>query len=408
MIPPGDQRNWIFQYNSGVFFQQDLIGPNPTSIEIYVYTGGLLSDNELISSYSNIRVTGTGSDIYTGYATPSIATYSINHMYLVDFEYTNTGPTVSLNIDGLGPYDIIKFDGFGNPIGLTAGEINVGQIYYVLWDGINFQLNVSNPESVGPNTYTNLVGSVEVGGIPSGMTFSNVDISDVIDILLTPQSQQSNFTTFSFNNGGYIREVGNDIPEGTYSFTWNTSFPGNVQTDSISISDYTLSLDLVVGTSNDGESTLTLGTVSYVVPGRHEWRISANRITNNTVISNIIGVDWHWKRYHGTHSSSTLTESDILTLNSVITDYNLDNYQFGSGYYKFFAWPTSYNIPSRFIDFGTNISVLMAGVEQGYTYSVGNYYAQSVSVTNMYGYTTDYYVFRTLNILGGTINIMVT
>ncbi len=61
-----------------------------------------------------------------------------------------------------------------------------------------------------------------------------------------------------------------------------------------------------------------------------------------------------------------------------------------------------------FRDSATNLAVAMAGVAEGYTTPVGVYYAQIVSVTNTYGKTTNYYVFRTRNILGGSINIVVT
>lgn len=43
-ISSGDARNWIFQYQSGVFFQQDLVGDAPLYIEVHAYTGDLLSD----------------------------------------------------------------------------------------------------------------------------------------------------------------------------------------------------------------------------------------------------------------------------------------------------------------------------------------------------------------------------
>lgn len=44
LIPPGDARNWLFQYQSGVFFQQDNVGNTPATIRIYVYIGKFLSD----------------------------------------------------------------------------------------------------------------------------------------------------------------------------------------------------------------------------------------------------------------------------------------------------------------------------------------------------------------------------
>jgi len=42
-ISINDARDWIFQYQSGVFYQQDNVGNTPGSINLYVYIGNLLS-----------------------------------------------------------------------------------------------------------------------------------------------------------------------------------------------------------------------------------------------------------------------------------------------------------------------------------------------------------------------------
>lgn len=43
-IPVLDPRDWIYQYNSGVFFQQDNVGDDPATIDVYVYIGLTLAD----------------------------------------------------------------------------------------------------------------------------------------------------------------------------------------------------------------------------------------------------------------------------------------------------------------------------------------------------------------------------
>lgn len=410
LISPGDSRNWIYQYNSGVFFQQDNVGPTPTSINVYVYTGHTLGDQQAVAS-SNIRVSASGIDNYSGIATPSIATYSSTDLYLVDFSNVNTGATATLNINGLGAQEIIKFDENG-PIGLTAGgEINVGQIYYVTWDGNNFQLFDMNPQSSSPVTYTNASPvPTTIGGIVAGMTFSDTTMKQMWDLLLYPY-QQPNFTSFSFNHGGVTREVGNNLLGGTYSFTWATSYPVNVQPNSVSIKDNTTLVTLISGTANDGVAVLNVATVSTVAPATHQWKISALR-TNSTVISTTITIGWYWKRFHGTQSATSLSASQIAALNGsgsgALASSRAGTFVFGAGSYKYFAWPTSFGDPVLFRDSATNLAVAMAGIAEGYTTPTGVYYAQVVSVTNTYGKTTNYYVFRTRNILGGSINIVVT
>lgn len=411
IIPPGDPRNWIYQYNSGVFFQQDVVGPTPILIDLYVYVGERLSDQTVVSQSANIRVTAIGTDNYSGVATPSIATYSATDMYLVDFENINTGATaVTLDINGLGPAEVIIFDGDGFPVGLTGGgEINVGQIYYVIWDGINFQLNYGNPQTTSPLLYTNLIGSVAVGGIPAGTTFSNATMKDMWDALLKPPYQQPNFSSFTFNHGGALREVGNAIVGGPYTFTWATSFPANVQNNSVTIRDLTNNVNLLSGTANDGNAVITLSTINKTSAASHQWRAQAVRTNSTVFYSPTVTVSWQWRRFHGTQSLTSLSASQIQALSgSALAANRLGNYTFGGGSYKYFAWPTSFGAPTLFRDFNTNLAVAMAGIAEGYTTPVGAYYAQVVSITNIWGVTTNYYLFRTRNILGGSIIITVT
>ena len=409
LIPPGDVRDWIFQYNSGVFYQQSVVAATQSMIELYVYTGNTLLDQQDVQS-SNVRVSLTGVDSYSGSATPSISTYSVTDLYLIDFSTTNTGTTaVSINIDGLGSYEVIRFDENGNPVGLTGGgEINVGQVYYSVWDGANFQLFDMNPVSSSPVTYTNATPVPStIGGIVAGLTFSDATMKQMWDLLLYPY-QQPNFTSFTFNFGSNPKEVGDDIFGGTKSFTWATSYPANIQANSVSIRDVTNSYFLITGTSNDGVAALSIGTVSKSAPATHTWQIKATR-TNSTVISQNLTLTWQWRRFYGTQSLATMSAAQIATLsNQGIASGRTGTYNFGAGSYKYFAWPTSFGAPTLFRDFNTNLAVAMAGVTEGYTTAVGAYYAQVVSITNGYGKTTNYYVFRTKNILGGSISIVVT
>lgn len=358
---------------------------------------------------SNIRVSAFGTDSYSGSATPSIATYSAGDLYLVDFNNSNTGATAAtLNINGLGAYEIIKFDESG-PISLTGGgEIVSGQTYYITWDGSNFQLYDFNPQSSSQVTYTNPAPvPTTIGGIVAGMTFSNVTMKQMWDLLLYPY-QQSNFTAFTFNYGASPREVGNSIPGGSYNFTWNISYPANVSPNTIKIKDTTTGSTLISGTANDGIAQLTIGTVSHSSPATHTWQISAVR-TNSTSISSTRSVVWYWRMFYGTQSATSLTASGVQSLsNQSLSPSRTGTYNFSAEGYKYFAWPTSFGAPALFRDFNTNLAVAMAGIEEGYMTSVGSYYAQTVSVTNAYGISTNYYVFRSQNVLGGAISIVVT
>lgn len=358
---------------------------------------------------TNIRITALGTDSYSGAATPSISTYSISDLYLVDFENVNTGATaVMLNIDSLGSYEVITFDENG-PISLTGGgEINAGQIYYVTWDGNNFQMFDTNPQPSSPVLYTNPSPvPTTIGGIIAGFTFSNTTMKQMWDLLLYPY-QQPNFTAFSFNYGVNPKEVGQSIIAGTYTFTWNTSFPANITTNSITIKDVTAATNLIVGTANDFSAPLALSTITKTSAANHQWKISAMR-TNSTVISSTLTLSWRWRIHYGTQSATSLTASQVQALStSALVTTEVGTYNFGSQSYKYFAWPTVFGPPTFFKDSATNLAVAMAGIAEGYTVVAGIYYAQTMALTNAYGITTTYYVFRTKNILGGSISIVVT
>lgn len=43
-IPVDDPKDWIYQYQSGIYFQQDVVGPTPGFIDVYAYTGDTLTN----------------------------------------------------------------------------------------------------------------------------------------------------------------------------------------------------------------------------------------------------------------------------------------------------------------------------------------------------------------------------
>ena len=76
IIPPGDPRDWVYQYNSGVFFQQDNVGSNPLYISIYAYVGDNLS---------NLTLSGGGGQLIKYRILPAeviiVPTYSQYWLY---------------------------------------------------------------------------------------------------------------------------------------------------------------------------------------------------------------------------------------------------------------------------------------------------------------------------------------
>lgn len=141
-----------------------------------------------------------------------------------------------------------------------------------------------------------------------------------------------------------------------------------------------------------------------------------NRTTGALISTGMSGqaadftVNWRWRMFYGTSANTTLNESEIEGLtNSQLATSRLGTYAFAAGDYKYFAFPLAFGEALLFKDSSTQLGVAMAGIAEGYTSGGTNgLYYQLVSVTNAYGIITNYRVYRTINILGGSINIIVT
>jgi hypothetical protein len=102
--------------------------------------------------------------------------------------------------------------------------------------------------------------------------------------------------------------------------------------------------------------------------------------------------------YYGTSANTSLTEAQIEALaSSGLQSGRTGNYTFGAGDYKWICYPTSFgttNTSTGFKDTSTNLAVPFES-------------PLTVSVTNAYGQTTNYYAYRSTNIMGSTITIQV-
>jgi hypothetical protein len=226
------------------------------------------------------------------------------------------------------------------------------------------------------------------------------------DALLYPY-QSPTFASFSISGQSTPIEVGTTI-SGTKTFAWSTTNSSNVQTNTVNINDVTNSVVLLTSSANDGSEVITLpSSITKTVPSSHQWQISAVN-TNIITFNRTFTVNWYWKIYYGTSSNVTLTESDIESLaNSGLVNTYAGSFVYVSGGYKYFCIPDSFGSPNSFKDDATNLTVAMATNSDDVFYSniANGIYYGLVSVTNVNGNTTNYRVYRTKNILGGSITI---
>jgi len=265
----------------------------------------------------------------------------------------------------------------------------------------------------GPTTYTNPDATpATVGGIPAGSTFETPHtMQEMWDALLYPY-QAPAFSSFAISGQSTTIEVGYSIPA-SVTFTWATSNSGNVSADSIDIRDTTLALDLVLDTANDGSQAVVMpGAVQKTTATTHVFNIAGVNTQSGSFSRNLT-FTWQWRKHYGTSASGTLTGADIGALaSSLLSTAYAGNYAYAAGGYKYIAFADAAGGQVNSVkDQSTGFSVPMATVTDDPAYSNvdgGGFSYALVSRTNAYGVTTDYRVYRTLNILGGTITLVVT
>lgn len=247
----------------------------------------------------------------------------------------------------------------------------------------------------GGGTYTNATPvPTTLGGVVAGTTFDEVPVTEVLDLLLYPY-QAPTFSSFTIS-GTTILEVGAPIND-SRTFTWATTNEDNIVANTVAINNITTSTNIVTGTADDGSHVYDF-SASPVDPNTavtHTYRISATN-TQATVFTRDLTTSWRWRMYWGTSANTSLTESEIESLvNNQLATNSSGTYTFAAGGYKYIAYPTSFGLKTTFKDQGTGFDVDMQA-------------AVTTSVTNGNGVTTDYYVHRTTNVLGGAITITVS
>lgn len=230
-----------------------------------------------------------------------------------------------------------------------------------------------------------------IGGISSGSTFDGQTTKEVLDLLLYPY-QSPTFSSFTFGQSSPI-QVGVTV-SGDKTFTWGTTNSGNVEANSIIITDVTGAATLGTGLANDGSELITIISVQKTSAASHTWRITGTNTESGTFTRDLT-ISWQWMKYYGEAVGTPLNEAEIesLRVGALSSSYS-GTYTFVGGGYKYICYPAALGTATSFKDTSNNLPVPFETV---YT----------VSVTNSEGIATNYNVHRTTNVLGGAITILV-
>ncbi len=230
-----------------------------------------------------------------------------------------------------------------------------------------------------------------VGGATAGTTFTGT-IEDALDTILYPY-QAPAFSSFGFTQTSPL-EVGATLTGGAKSFTWSLSNIANAQADSLSITDITTATALGTSLSLTPPSVQSIASITNTTATSHTWQVAALN-THSSALSSNFTVSWQFRTWLGESALTSLTSADILGLRSSALGSSFSGTKaFVAGGYKYMCYPTTFGLKTSFKDTATNLDVAMLA-------------ATTVSVTNSFGVAQNYYVHRTLNQLGGAINIAV-
>lgn len=295
-----------------------------------------------------------------------------------------TGPTGALGPTGPGGIGDVGPTGPGGDIGPTGSS------------GIAGPLGPTGP--VGPTgeagsaLYNNANPTPQtLGGIVSGSTFSNQTMKEMWDALLYPY-QAPSFSSFVISGQSSTIEVGASVPANP-TFIWNVINSHNVLPNTTIIKN---NGNIIANNiSNVSPYTVTDGAVTKNSATTNTWTIQQTNTNSQNFSRNFI-VSWLWKVYYGESLSSPLNESQIESLRVGNLQIGFaGTYSFQGGSYKYLCYPAVLGTATTFKDTLTNLDVPF---ETPYT----------VSITNINGITTLYNVHRTTNILGSSINILVS
>jgi hypothetical protein len=262
----------------------------------------------------------------------------------------------------------------------------------------------------GSPTYVNPTPTtIAVGGISAGTTFpAPQTVQQMFDKLLYPYLPPT-FSSFAIT-GITTLEVGASIPA-SVTFTWGTTNSTNVSTNSVTIGDQSQGLTLATGQPNDGTQAVTMpASVTKTTATTHVFEISATN-TNAIVFTRTLSVSWLWRLYYGASSNPTLSSANILALAGQLSGYP-GSYAMPAGGYKYICYAHAAGGQLNSVkDAATQFSIPMATSTDNAAYSNvdgGGYSYALVSHTNQFGVSTNYRVYRSKNILGGTMTVAVT
>jgi len=199
-----------------------------------------------------------------------------------------------------------------------------------------------------------------------------------------------------FNGLVYV-EKGYDVPDFLLSYSSNDAAEYPITApyaDNATLDGAGISLSSVLASSAQYNPAVD---VSEAV---HGTGFSIDIHSGSEVVTRTDSVEWRFRVFWGTSANAALTETDIEALaNNALRNSKNATYSCGANDYKYICWPTTFGTQplTDFIDTSTGLNVAM---------DPGS--PDTVNVTNTYGASQDYYVYRTQFPIVGSVDIQVS
>ena len=210
-----------------------------------------------------------------------------------------------------------------------------------------------------------------IGGIEAGKEYTDEDIKVVINDLLFPY-QYPAFLTFTVDGASFgSYEVGYAFPAGNKNFVWTTSNNENIKVDSVNLNGTT-------GLTNDGNEVQATAAITK---------------TKDQVFSKTITLSWGMKRFWGVSPNTSIDDVELLAMNGEIATSRVKTvtYDCTGGRYFYFAYPTAWGDLNN-----TKINSL----------TWNDWVLVKRDVINQYGVTIPMNIYRSYNLLNGTVTVV--
>ena len=231
------------------------------------------------------------------------------------------------------------------------------------------------------------------GKVPAGAVLDGHTLREVLERQVEPSLSPA-FTAFTVSSlTETVMEVGAPVPANGI-VSWHIFNAGKALPDTVTLTDHRGTV-LFSGMGLDASpQAITCAGWTHTTPGTTTWTLAAQDRHGGT-FRRECRVAWLPRLYFGESEQSSLDAAAVQALRvGCLKGSRAGSYAFQPGGYKWLAVPRHLGKPSSCRDVSNGLPVPMDDMG-------------TVALTNAYGVTHEYYLFRSSHALGGAISIAV-